>query len=85
MVVGKTFDAIVMDPQKDVRIEFYAPWCGYYKQLEPIYTNLGEKYKGQKDLVITKIDAPANDITSDPYKVKGFPTIYAAPSGDQLN
>lgn len=85
VVVGKTFDAIVMDPRKDVLIEFYAPWCGHCKQLEPIYTNLGKKYKGQKDLVIAKMDATANDITNDRYKVEGFPTIYFAPSGDKQN
>ncbi|OBS64550.1 hypothetical protein A6R68_06901 [Neotoma lepida] len=85
VVVGKTFDAIVMDPKKDVLIEFYAPWCGHCKQLEPIYTNLGKKYKGQKDLVIAKMDATANDITNDQYKVEGFPTIYFAPSGDKKN
>ncbi|KAF0874681.1 PDIA4 isomerase, partial [Crocuta crocuta] len=85
VVVGKTFDSIVMDPKKDVLIEFYAPWCGHCKQLEPEYTALGKKYKGHKGLVIAKMDATANDIPSDRYKVEGFPTIYFAPSGDKKN
>lgn len=85
VVVGKTFDSIVMDPKKDVLIEFYAPWCGHCKQLEPVYTSLGKKYKGHKNLVIAKMDATANDVTSDRYKVEGFPTIYFAPSGDKKN
>ncbi|XP_037371292.1 protein disulfide-isomerase A4 isoform X2 [Talpa occidentalis] len=85
VVVGKTFDSIVMDPKKDVLIEFYAPWCGHCKQLEPVYAALGKKYKGHKNLVIAKMDATANDITHDRYKVEGFPTIYFAPSGDKKN
>ncbi|XP_032101011.1 protein disulfide-isomerase A4 isoform X3 [Sapajus apella] len=85
VVVGKTFDSIVMDPKKDVLIEFYAPWCGHCKQLEPVYNSLGKKYKGQKGLVIAKMDATANDVPSDRYKVEGFPTIYFAPSGDKKN
>lgn len=85
VVVGKTFDSIVMDPKKDVLIEFYAPWCGHCKQLEPEYTALGKKYKNHKNLVIAKMDATANDVTNDRYKVEGFPTIYFAPSGDKKN
>ncbi|XP_069561618.1 protein disulfide-isomerase A4 [Brachyistius frenatus] len=80
VVVGKTFDEIVMDTQKDVLVEFYAPWCGHCKKLEPDYLALGKKYKDEKNLVIAKMDASANDIPSESYKVEGFPTIYFAPS-----
>ncbi|KAJ6662055.1 hypothetical protein lerEdw1_012902 [Lerista edwardsae] len=80
VVVGKTFESIVMDPNSDVLIEFYAPWCGHCKKLEPIYSELGKKYKNQKNLVIAKMDATANDISDNNYKADGFPTIYFAPS-----
>ena len=43
VVVGKNFDEIVNDNTKDVLIEFYAPWCGHCKQLEPKYNELGGK------------------------------------------
>lgn len=83
VVVGKTFDEIVMDTQKDVLIEFYAPWCGHCKKLEPDYLALGKKYKSEKNLVIAKMDATANDVPNENYKVEGFPTIYLAPSNNK--
>lgn len=84
VIVGKTFDKIVKDKSKDVLIEMYAPWCGHCKNLEPIYKELGKSLKKEKNLIIAKIDATANDIP-DEYKVEGFPTIYYAPANDKDN
>lgn len=85
VVVGKTFDEIVMDTKKDVLIEFYAPWCGHCKKMEPEYLSLAKKYKNEKNLVIAKMDATANDVPHGAYKVEGFPTIYFAPSSKKQN
>lgn len=85
VVVGKTFDEVVMDPKNDVLIEFYAPWCGHCKKLEPDYLALGKKYKNERNLIIAKMDATANDVPHESYKVEGFPTIYFAPSNDKKN
>lgn len=43
VVVAENFDEIVNAQDKDVLIEFYAPWCGHCKNLEPKYKELGEK------------------------------------------
>lgn len=81
-VVGKSFPDIVLDSSKDVLIELYAPWCGHCKQLEPIYKKLAKKYKDEKNLVIAKMDATANDAPAA-YSSEGFPTIYFAPSNNK--
>ena len=78
-VVGKTFQDVVFDKSKDVFIEMYAPWCGHCKNLEPIYKNLAKDLKNEKNLVIAKLDATANDVPAN-YESQGFPTIYFAPA-----
>lgn len=79
VVVGSTFDEIVMDSTKDVMLEMYAPWCGHCKALEPTYKKLGKHFKDNDNIVIAKMDATANDFPSS-YPAEGFPTIYFAPA-----
>nr|NP_001003517.1 protein disulfide isomerase family A, member 8 precursor [Danio rerio]AAH77131.1 Zgc:100906 [Danio rerio] len=80
VVVADTFEEIVNDPEKDVLIEFYAPWCGHCKKLEPKYTALGEMLYSDPNIVIAKMDATVNDVPAG-YDVQGFPTIYFAAAG----
>ncbi|XP_065268299.1 protein disulfide-isomerase A3 [Emys orbicularis] len=84
VVVAENFDDLVNAEDKDVLIEFYAPWCGHCKNLEPKYKELGEKLSKDPNVVIAKMDATANDVPS-PYEVRGFPTIYFAPAGNKQN
>eukprot|EP01061_Rhynchopus_euleeides_P036030 TRINITY_DN606_c0_g2_i1.p2 TRINITY_DN606_c0_g2~~TRINITY_DN606_c0_g2_i1.p2 ORF type:complete len:520 (+),score=274.82 TRINITY_DN606_c0_g2_i1:102-1562(+) len=85
VVVGKSFDRIVMDTTKDVLLEAYAPWCGHCKRLEPVYNDLAKAFKNSKNLVIAKIDSTANEVSNKAYKAGGFPTILFAPANDKAN
>ncbi|VDN17991.1 unnamed protein product [Gongylonema pulchrum] len=70
VVVAKTFNEEVIDVQKDVLIEFYAPWCGHCKALAPKYDELGKKLADEPNVVIAKMDATAND-APPPFTVEG--------------
>jgi len=80
VVVGKTFNEIVMDPAKDVFVEFYAPWCGHCKNLAPKWEALGEEFKETPSIVIAKVDATENDTPAD---IQGFPTIIYYPANNK--
>jgi len=86
-VVAHNFEEIVLDTTKDVLLEMYAPWCGHCKKLDPIYEELAQKIKKNKNtnMVIAKIDATANDSPHAKYVAKGYPTILFAPANNKGN
>lgn len=81
VIVAKNYKDIVIDNDKDVLVEFYAPWCGHCKALAPKYEELGQLYASgdlSKHVTIAKVDATANDV---PDEIQGFPTIKLFPAG----
>jgi protein disulfide-isomerase A1 len=76
VVVGESLQDIVFNSGKNVLIEFYAPWCGHCKQLAPILDEVAVSFQNDADVVIAKLDATANDISSNDFEVQGYPTLY---------
>ncbi|KAL4939639.1 thioredoxin-like domain-containing protein [Aspergillus oleicola] len=84
VVVAHSYKDLVIENDKDVLLEFYAPWCGHCKALAPKYEELAELYASNAEfagkVTIAKIDATANDV---PDSITGFPTIKLFPAGSK--
>jgi len=78
VLVGSEFDKVI-GQDKDVFVEFYAPWCGHCKRLAPEYEKVGEAFSDVDSVVIAKLDATENDTPED---IKGFPTLLFYPKGE---
>ncbi|XP_068725493.1 protein disulfide-isomerase TMX3-like isoform X2 [Montipora capricornis] len=55
-------------------VEFYAPWCGYCKKLEPVWMEVGRHLHGSP-IRVAKLDATRFSGVSRDFGVRGFPTI----------
>ena len=64
---------MVLDSQKFVLLEAYAPWCGHCKKFEPIYKQLAENLQNETEIELVKFDATANEHPT--LQIQGFPTI----------
>lgn len=85
VVVGTTYEEIVLDTTKDVFLEVYAPWCGHCKKLTPIWDELAEILETDTNadhVVIAKMDGTENDLPANTkWSVQGFPTLKFIKSG----
>uniref|UniRef100_A0A8C7ZTK6 protein disulfide-isomerase n=1 Tax=Oryzias sinensis TaxID=183150 RepID=A0A8C7ZTK6_9TELE len=57
-------------------LQFYAPWCGYCKKLEPIWDEVGAELRSSGSPVrVGKMDATAYSGMASEFGVRGYPTI----------
>jgi protein disulfide-isomerase A1 len=78
VLVGSEFENVI-GKDKDVFVEYYAPWCGHCKRLAPEYEIVGEAFSDVDSVVIAKMDSTENDSPED---IKGFPTLLFYPKGE---
>merc|ERR1712146_21172 len=53
--------------------EFYAPWCGHCKNMEPVYEEVATALKGEVN--VAKVDASKERAIGSRFEIRGFPTI----------
>jgi len=82
VLTPENFDSVV-DGSKSVFVDFYAPWCGHCKNLEPVYEEIADTFAGSKDVVIAKVDADSNRELGSRFGVQGFPTLKFFPKGSR--
>ena len=65
-----------MGQKKYVLVKFYTKWCHYCRLLSPEYDKLAEILNNtRKDILIARLEAGANDITSNKYGINQFPIV----------
>ena len=60
-------------------VDFWAPWCGPCKMLEPVIEKLSEEYKGKINIV--KLNTDENRETPEKYGIQGIPTMILFKDG----
>ena len=64
-------------------VEFYAPWCGHCKNLEPHWNQAASDLRGK--IRVAKVDTTVHTKLGSRFKVQGYPTIKIFPPGPKTD
>jgi thioredoxin 1 len=79
-VTDETFEAEVLRSELPVVVDFWAPWCGPCRAVEPIFGELEREHAGRVRFV--KLDIDQNVATAARYSVLSIPTAILFEDGE---
>jgi len=85
VLTTENFDSEVINSDKNVLVEFYAPWCGHCKNLAPIYEEVANAFAREPSVLIAKVDATESPDLASRYSVDGYPTLKWFDADDKEN
>jgi len=82
VVVGKTFEDIVLRPDKDVIMQVYAPWCGFCKKFAPIWDTFAKEVADASHIVVAKMDGSRNSSPlPEVFNWDAYPKVFMVKAG----
>ncbi len=79
-VTDATFDTEVLQSDKPVLVDFWAPWCGPCRQVSPIIEEIANENAEALDVV--KVNTDENPRTSAAYGITSIPTLNVYKGGE---
>jgi thioredoxin 1 len=79
-VTDETFEQEVLRAGRPVVVDFWAPWCGPCKAVEPVLEQLSESHGDRVEF--TRLNVDENYVTASRYQVLSIPTAILFAGGE---
>jgi thioredoxin 1 len=78
-VTDATFEVEVLESEKPVVVDFWAPWCGPCRVVSPILEQINEE---QEELRVVKVNVDDNQQIAVKYEILSIPTMILFKDGE---
>ena len=78
-VTDATFDVEVLESEKPVIVDFWAPWCGPCRVVSPILEEINSE---REDLRVVKMNVDENQATAVRFEILSIPTMILFKNGE---
>ncbi len=81
-VTDDTFDQDVLRADTPIVLDFWAPWCGPCRKVEPILEQLETELRGAVEFA--KVNVDENPRMMSEFRIRGIPTLILFKDGQPV-
>jgi thioredoxin 1 len=78
-VTDASFQVEVLESEKPVVVDFWAPWCGPCRVVSPVLEEINSE---REDLRVVKVNVDENQQTAAAYEILSIPTMILFKNGE---
>ena len=82
-ITDSSFQEVVLQSDKPVLVDFWAPWCPPCRMLSPVIEQLHNEFEGKA--VVAKVDIDNNQQVALEYGIRSIPTLLIFKNGEVVD